>query len=76
MLEGKLAELRATGRKSSVLMGCISFEIPRPLGVCYLRGHALLDRIVLAGVPFDMKAEEIQRVFQDFGGKDGASKDL
>lgn len=45
MLEGKVAELRSTNRKSSVLMGCISFEIPRVAEPCYIRGHALPDRI-------------------------------
>eukprot|EP00927_Polykrikos_kofoidii_P053925 TRINITY_DN48441_c0_g1_i1.p1 TRINITY_DN48441_c0_g1~~TRINITY_DN48441_c0_g1_i1.p1 ORF type:complete len:812 (-),score=131.48 TRINITY_DN48441_c0_g1_i1:296-2731(-) len=71
-LEAQLVELLSTTRSSGSLFGCFSLEFPRTVegddksgegGVAVLSGHALSDRVVLAGLPRDMGVPELMRLF-------------
>jgi len=82
-LEAQLVELLATARSSSQLLGCFSLELPRIGGAaisptngecgdsvakpCLLDGHALTDRVVLAGLPQDLEVPELMRLFSKLG---------
>lgn len=83
-LEAQLVELLHTDRTGGTLLGCFSLELPRavegdadgavslePAGPpIVLDGHALFNRVVLAGLPSDVGVPELMRVF----GKMGATE--
>lgn len=73
-LEAQLVELVGTSRSGGSLFGCFSLELPRTAdgddkssagtgAIAVLSGHALADRVVLAGLPRDMGVPELMRLF-------------
>lgn len=83
MLEARLIELLSTSRTGVAMLGCFLLELPRVLDFpeaaadegasqpsAVLQGYGLADRVVLAGLPQDLEAAELMRLF----GKLGASE--
>jgi hypothetical protein len=78
-LEAQLVELLKTSRAGGALLGCFSLEVPRALAASedvtaaisvssyVLDGHALVDRMILAGIPTDAGKPELMRVFGKLG---------
>lgn len=74
---------RAAGSGSGSILGCFTLELPRtpepaaegeeakPTGaVAIMDGHALVDRVVLAGLPGDLEVPELMRLFLKLGATD------
>jgi len=67
VLDARISELRSTSRTGPILFGNFHVEFPRSGdSVCNLGGHAMQDRIVLAGLPPDLKGPELMRLFENF----------
>eukprot|EP00929_Paragymnodinium_shiwhaense_P013629 TRINITY_DN121470_c0_g1_i1.p1 TRINITY_DN121470_c0_g1~~TRINITY_DN121470_c0_g1_i1.p1 ORF type:complete len:850 (+),score=170.28 TRINITY_DN121470_c0_g1_i1:156-2705(+) len=80
-LEASLVELLHTRRSGGSLLGCFSLELPRTSEVARdedeerpplpppvtIDGHALCDRVVLAGLPGDLQVPELMRLFGKLG---------
>eukprot|EP00928_Gymnodinium_smaydae_P089944 TRINITY_DN73813_c0_g1_i1.p1 TRINITY_DN73813_c0_g1~~TRINITY_DN73813_c0_g1_i1.p1 ORF type:complete len:714 (-),score=94.06 TRINITY_DN73813_c0_g1_i1:99-2240(-) len=83
--EAKLVELLSTKRGSGAFLGCFLLELPRTAApdadekekqrlegnVAILDGHALSNRIVLAGLPYDLGVPELMRLFGKLGATEG-----
>jgi len=86
VLEAQLVELLWTSRTSGSILGCFTLELPRTLdppadgdeqrpvapaqAPALLDGHALVDRVLLAGLPYDLEVPELMRLFQKLGASE------
>lgn len=74
---------RTNGSGSGSILGCFQLELPRtpepvpegeelkPTGApVLLDGHGLVDRVLLAGLPNDLEAPELMRLFSKLGASD------
>jgi len=74
---------RTAGSGSGSILGCFTLELPRtpehdaayqeskPAGpTAMLDGHALVDRVVLAGLPVDLDGAELMQLFSKLGATD------
>lgn len=79
---------RTSGSGASAILGCFTLELPRtaeptaegeqPLHLgapAMLDGHALVDRVVLSGLPGDLDVPELMRLFSKLGATDAIVTD-